>query len=265
MTRPDVRDVTVTYDDHEVISDLSVGFAAGAVSALVGPNGSGKSTLLRAIADLHRPRAGAVLLDGRAVTSMPARELARRLSFLPQTPLVPEGITVRELVEYGRYPHRTTFGRPRCEDRDAVDWAMDATDTVAFADRPIDHLSGGERQRAWIAMALAQQTGLLLLDEPTTYLDIRYQVEVLDLVRGLVDEHGLTVVLVLHDLNQAAAYADHMVLLRDGRIAARGTPGEVLDRATISEVFGLDVAVDTDVATGVPTCHFYRGRTLARS
>lgn len=260
-----LRDVTVAYDDCEVVSGLSVEFPAGAVTALVGPNGSGKSTLLRAIADLHRPREGAVLLDGRAVTSMAARELARRLSFLPQTPLVPEGITVRELVEYGRYPHRGAFGRPRSEDRTAIDWAMDVTDTVAFADRLIDHLSGGERQRAWIAMALAQQTGLLLLDEPTTYLDIRYQVEVLDLVRGLVDEHGLTLVLVLHDLNQAAAYADRMVLLSDGRIAAQGTPNEVLDRATISEVFGLDVTVDTDAATGVPTCHFYRGRSLSRA
>lgn len=263
MIQPELRDVTVAYDDLEVVSGLSVEFTAGRVTALVGPNGSGKSTLLRAVADLHRPCEGAVLLDGRNVTSMPARELARTLSFLPQSPLVPDGITVRELVEYGRYPHRGSFGRRRPEDVEAVEWALEVTNTVAFGARPVDHLSGGERQRAWIAMALAQRTRLLLLDEPTTYLDIRYQVEILDLVRGLVDEHGLTVVLVLHDLNQAAAYADRMVLLRDGRVAACGSACEVLDRATISQVFGLDVTVETDPRTGVPTCHFYRRRVAA--
>lgn len=177
MTQPELCDVTVAYDDLEVVSGLSVEFPAGQVTGLVGPNGSGKSTLLRAIADLHRPREGAVLLDGRDVTSLPARELARTLSFLPQSPLVPDGITVRELVEYGRYPHRGSFGRRRPEDVEAVEWALEVTNTAAFAARSVDHLSGGERQRAWIAMALAQRTRLLLLDEPTTYLDIRYQVD----------------------------------------------------------------------------------------
>lgn len=265
MTQPELRDVTVAYDGHDVVSALSVEFTAGRVTALVGPNGSGKSTLLRATADLHRPREGVVLLDGRDVTSLPARELARTLSFLPQAPLVPDGITVQELVEYGRYPHRGSFGRRRPEDVEAVDWALGVTNTLAFADRPVDQLSGGERQRAWIAMALAQRTRLLLLDEPTTYLDIRYQVEILDLVRGLVDEHGLTVVLVLHDLNQAAAYADRVVLLREGAIAASGTAREVLDRPTIADVFGLDVTVETDPHTGVPTCHFYRQRVAAHA
>jgi iron complex transport system ATP-binding protein len=265
MTPLCLRDFTVAYEEHDVLSRLSLDVPSGVVTALVGPNGSGKSTLLRAVADLHRPREGAVSLDGRQVVDMHPRELARTLSFLPQAPLIPEGITVRELVEYGRYPHRGPFGRRRPDDAAAVEWALDVTSTTPFADRPVDHLSGGERQRAWIAMALAQRTGLLLLDEPTTYLDIRYQVEVLDLVRGLVDDHGLTVVLVLHDLNQAAAYADRMVLLHDGAIAAQGTPCEVLDRLTISDVFGLDVTVETDSVTGVPTCHFYGRRAAART
>lgn len=263
MAKGSVDGVRVSYGDQVVLSDLSVRFSRGQVTALVGPNGSGKSTLLRAMADLHRPAEGAVLVDGHDVTTFSARELALRLSFLPQATLAPESITVRELVEYGRYPHRGSFGRMRPTDVEAVEWALSATRLHPFADRPIDTLSGGERQRAWIAMALAQRTRLLLLDEPTTYLDIRYQVETLDLVRDLVDDHGLTVVVVLHDLNQAAVYADRMVLLSDGRLAADGPPDHVLRPEVVADVFGLPVTVATDPCTGSPTCQFYRRRRTA--
>jgi ABC-type cobalamin/Fe3+-siderophores transport system ATPase subunit len=264
MPQVETDHITVAHPDQVVLDRLSVQIPGAAMTALVGPNGSGKSTLLRAVADLHRPQSGSVRLDGRVVTRLSPRELARHLSFLPQSPLVPDGITVRDLVGFGRFPHRGRFGRADEDDADAVAWAMEITSCAALADRRVETLSGGERQRAWIALALAQRTGLLLLDEPTTYLDIRYQVEVLDLLHDLVRSHGLTVVVVLHDLNQAAAYADHMLLLHEGRVTAQGTPDAVLSTEAVSAVFGIDVEVSPDPLTGAPTCHFYRRATLAR-
>lgn len=261
MPEIELREVSFGYGERTVLAPLSLTMPSGAVTTLLGPNGSGKSTLLRGIADLHRPDQGDVLLDQRPVRAFPSREFARTVSFLPQAPLVPESITARELVQFGRYPHRGPFGRRTSDDGEAVDWALRVTGTGPFADRQVDTLSGGERQRVWIAMALAQRTGLVLLDEPTTYLDIRYQVEVLDLVRDLVDDHGLTVVLVLHDINQAAAYADWMVVLHEGAVAAQGKPSEVITSPTVSLAFGLDVDVEPDPLTGAPTCHFYRRRT----
>ncbi|PSL03162.1 iron complex transport system ATP-binding protein [Haloactinopolyspora alba] len=242
------------YDSAPVLRDVSVDLTPGGVTVLVGPNGSGKSTLLRTLARLHDPTAGAVTVDGEDAGRLRGRELARRLAFLPQGSPIPAGLTVRELVGHGRYAHRGALGRVRAHDHDAVDWALEVTGTTAFAGRHVDGLSGGERQRAWIAMVLAQQTGVLLLDEPTTYLDLRYQVEVLALVRSLADEHGITVGLVLHDLNQAAAYADQVVVLSDGTVLASGTPDQVLTGATIETAFGLPVHVVAHPLTGRPTC-----------
>ncbi len=247
--------LTLGHGGEPVVRDIGLALAPGEITALVGPNGSGKSTLLRALARLHTPAAGQVVLDGRALQSYRPRELARTLSFLTQSPLIPAGVTVEELVAYGRHPHQGVLTRTTGdEDREAVSWALDATNLHELAARPLDQLSGGERQRAWIAMALAQRTGLLLLDEPTTFLDIRYQIEVLRLVRGLADGHGITVAVVLHDLNQAAAFSDAMVVLAGGRIVSAGPPGEVMTEATIRTAFGIDTTITPDPHTGVPTC-----------
>ncbi|OII65810.1 ABC transporter [Streptomyces sp. CC53] len=248
-------DLTLGHGGAPVARGISVALAPGEVTALVGPNGSGKSTLLRALARLHTPDAGQIVLDGRALGSYRPRELARKLSFLTQSPIVPAGVTVEELVAYGRHPHQGLLARGAgAGDREAVAWALDATNLRPLAERTLDRLSGGERQRAWIAMALAQRTGLLLLDEPTTYLDIRYQIEVLRLVRRLADEHGITVAVVLHDLNQAAAFSDAMVVLADGRIVASGPPAQALTEDTVRTAFRIDTTVTRDPRTGVPTC-----------
>ncbi|MFV2119603.1 ABC transporter ATP-binding protein [Streptomyces sp. Act-28] len=248
------RELTLGHGGEPVARGIGVTPAPGAVTALVGPNGSGKSTLLRALARLHAPDAGRIVLDGRDLAEYRPRELARKLSFLTQSPIVPAGVTVEELVAYGRHPHRGLLARGGDEDREAIGWALDATNLRPLAGRTLDRLSGGERQRAWIAMALAQRTGLLLLDEPTTYLDIRYQIEVLRLVRRLADEHGITVVVVLHDLNQAAAFSDAMVVLADGRIVASGPPARALTEDTVRTAFRIDTTVTLDPRTGVPTC-----------
>ena len=247
--------LTLGHGGEPVVRDIGVTPAPGEVTALVGANGSGKSTLLRALAQLHTPDAGQVVLDGHELSSYKPRQLARKLSFLTQSPLVPAGVTVEELVAYGRHPHQGLFARSTGdEDREAVGWALEATGLRPFAERPLDQLSGGERQRAWIAMALAQRTGLLLLDEPTTYLDIRYQIEVLRLVRRLADDHGITVVVVLHDLNQAAAFSDAMVVLADRAVQASGTPHEVMTQDTIRAAFGIETTIAPDPHTGAPMC-----------
>lgn len=246
--------LTVRYDAQAVVSALSLSITRNEITALVGPNGSGKSTLLKALARLLNPSAGAVYLDGRLITSLPTQAVARELAILPQGPVAPAGITVAELVEQGRYPHAGPLRMLRRQDHAAIREALELTDTARYADRPLDNLSGGERQRAWIALALAQATPILLLDEPTTFLDIGHQLEVLDLVQRLNREHGLTVVLILHDLNQAARYADRMVALHQGQIAADGPPTAVLTTSLLAQVFGVQASIVTDPVTGAPVC-----------
>jgi iron complex transport system ATP-binding protein len=246
--------LTVGYDDAAVVDGLDLAIPAGRITAVVGANGCGKSTLLRALARLLRPRTGAVLLDGRAIGELPSRMVARRLGLLPQSPVAPDGLTVEDLVARGRAPHQGLFRQWSAADAAAVEEALAATGTAALRARPVDELSGGQRQRAWIAMTLAQQTELLLLDEPTTFLDLAHQVEVLDLLDGLVHEHGRTVVMVLHDLNQACRYADQLVAVCDGRVHAAGPPGDVVDAAFVRDVFGLEAAVVADPVTGTPLC-----------
>ncbi|MGA8117670.1 MAG: ABC transporter ATP-binding protein [Actinocatenispora sp.] len=244
----------VGYTATPVLADVDLALAPGTVTVLVGPNGCGKSTLLRTLAGLLLPVAGEVRLGADPLARLSRRELARRLAFLPQAPLVPAGVAVRDLVRHGRYAHRGALGRHTAEDRAAVDWAIEVTSTTGLADRRLDELSGGERQRAWLATVLAQRAGVLLLDEPTTYLDLRHQIEVLEVVRRLAREHGITCCLVLHDLGQAAAYSDHAVMVAGGAIVAAGPPGEVFTAPHIRRAFELDVEVVHDDVTGHLAC-----------
>ncbi|MCZ4541757.1 ABC transporter ATP-binding protein [Dietzia maris] len=240
------------YRDRAVIRDLDLQVPPGAITAIVGANACGKSTLLRSMSRLLRPRGGQVLLDGEQVHHIPAKKLARTLGLLPQSPIAPEGITVSDLVGRGRNPHQGILSRWSRDDDEAVAAALEATGTLKLADRAVDELSGGQRQRVWIAMALAQNTDLLLLDEPTTFLDVAHQVEVLDLLVDLNRDRGTTIVMVLHDLNLAARYADHLVALADGRVHCSGAPDEVLTPEMVRAVFGLDAVVIDDPTSGRP-------------
>ncbi|WP_235485332.1 ABC transporter ATP-binding protein [Streptomyces roseoverticillatus] len=246
------RDLTLAYEDRTVVDGLDLAVPDGEVTIVIGPNACGKSTLLRALGRLLKPACGTVLLDGEDLARIPTRTIAKSLGLLPQTPVAPEAITVADLVARGRQPHQRWWQQWSEDDERAVADAMARTDTTALAERAVDELSGGQRQRVWIAMALAQETDLLLLDEPTTYLDIAHQVEVLDLVRRLNRERGRTVVAVLHDLNQAARYADHLVAMKAGRIVAQGRPADIVTADLVREVFGLQSVVVPDPVTGSP-------------
>jgi iron complex transport system ATP-binding protein len=247
-----VEDLALGYGDRTVIEQLDLVVPPGRITAIVGANACGKSTLLRSMSRLLAPRQGRVVLDGKEVHRTPAKELARTLGLLPQSPIAPEGITVADLVGRGRHPHQGMFSRWSREDDAAVASALASTGTTALAERSVDELSGGQRQRVWIAMALAQQTDLLLLDEPTTFLDVSHQVEVLDLLTDLNRERGTTIVMVLHDLNLAARYADHLVALANGRLHAAGEPGQVLTEDGVRAVFGLESRVIVDPTSGKP-------------
>lgn len=251
---PDLRarGLHLAYDDRLVVEDLDLVIPSGRITAIVGANACGKSTLLRALARLLAPRQGVVELDGRALRSVPTRELAQRLGILPQTPVAPEGLTVIDLVSRGRSPHQTWWRQWSKADELAVHEALAATGMTELANRAVDELSGGQRQRAWIAMAVAQGTPVLLLDEPTTYLDLAHQIDVLDLVTDLNRREHRTVVMVLHDLNQACRYADHVIAMKSGRIAAEGTPAEVITAGTVEDVFDLRCQVTTDPVSGTP-------------
>ncbi|WP_308188273.1 ABC transporter ATP-binding protein [Nocardioides sp. R-C-SC26] len=244
--------VTVGYGEKPVVSDLSLAIRDGAVTTIIGPNGCGKSTMLRTMARLLKPTEGQVMLDDEPITSVATRDIARRLALLPQTPVAPEGLRVRDLVARGRHPHQRWFSQWSQDDEGVVAAALAMTDTTDLADRALDQLSGGQRQRAWIAMTLAQDTDLMLLDEPTTYLDLAHQVEVLDLVSRLNRERSRTIVMVLHDLNLAARYSDVVVVMKAGQIVAQGDPAEVFTEPLLAEVFGLDADVLPDPRTGLP-------------
>src|SRR5690606_4432536 len=244
--------VRLGYGDRIVVDGLDLGIEAGTVTAIIGPNGCGKSTLLRALGRLLKPADGLILLDGKRIEKMPTREVARELAVLPQAPIAPEGLTVADLVARGRHPHQSWYRQRSAEDEAAVSSALAMTGLLDLAERPLDELSGGQRQRAWISMALAQGTELLLLDEPTTFLDLAHQVEVLELVRRLHREAARTIVMVLHDLNLAARYADRLVAMRDGRVIAAGSPHEVLTEGPLARVFDLDAVGVADPVAGTP-------------
>jgi iron complex transport system ATP-binding protein len=244
--------VRLAYGEREVAHDLSIAIPPGKMTVIVGPNASGKSTLLRALARLLKPVGGTILLDGQDISRLPTRDVATRLGILPQSPTAPEGITVTDLVARGRYPHQRWFRQWTSDDESVVTRAMVATGTLELAGRSVDELSGGQRQRVWIAMALAQETDLMLLDEPTTFLDLAHQVDVLDLLADLNQREGRTIVLVLHDLNHACRYAHHLVAMKDGGLVAEGPPSAVVDRQLVRDAFDIDCRVISDPVAGTP-------------
>lgn len=246
------RSLRLGYDGADVVEALDIDIAPGKITVLVGANACGKSTTLRALARLLKPRGGVVTLDGKDIHSMPTKVLATRIGILPQSPTAPEGITVADLVGRGRFPHQKWFRQWSAHDRRAVAWALEATGTAEIAHRPVDELSGGQRQRVWIAMALAQETEVLMLDEPTTYLDVHHQVDVLDLIVQLNKEQGRTIVVVLHDLNLACRYAHHLIAMKKGRIAAQGAPAGIVTEELVEDVFGLRSKVIEDPVSHTP-------------
>lgn len=244
----------VGYGDEMIVRDVDLAIKPGTITALVGPNGCGKSTLLKAFARVLPPKSGRVTLDGAPIGSYPTRDVARKLALLPQGPVAPEGLTVTELVAQGRFPHQTLLRQWSPGDRAAVERAMALTDLETFADRPVHSLSGGQRQRCWLAMVLAQDTSLLLLDEPTTFLDLKVQVDLMSLLARIVAEEGRTMLLVLHELNLAAAFADHVVMMREGRVVAEGAGVDVIRPEELWQVFELRSDVIADPLTGRPVC-----------
>lgn len=245
--------ITVGYDRTTILSDLSLRLPKGKITALIGPNGCGKSTLLKALSRILAPTSGRILLNGETVHGMSDKAVAQKISLLPQTLVNPEGITVQQLVEYGRTPYLSHWGRLTEEDRAQVAMAMGETGVLDLAQRPLEALSGGQRQRVWIAMILAQNTDIVMLDEPTAYLDLSHQVELMNMMRAMNDK-GKTVVVVLHDLNQACRYCDHLVVLKEGAIVAEGDPESVFDAELLSDVFNLKATVIPDPIAGTPMC-----------
>lgn len=254
MAKLSAKELCLSYETVQVFENIDLTIPEGKVTILIGANGCGKSTVLRALARLLKPQKGVVYLDGIEIHKQSTKEVAKKLAILPQGPQTPEGLTVKELCYYGRHPYKGVFSKNTDEDHKMVQWALTATKIDDLADRPLDALSGGQRQRAWIAMALAQGTELLLLDEPTTYLDLAHQIEVLELLRELNKEYGKTIVMVLHDLNQAARYADNLVSISQGKIYQQGTPIDVFTEEMIRKVFGLESMIIKDPVEGTPMC-----------
>lgn len=254
MSEINAQSLTLAYDNSTIIDGLSVVIPSGEITTLVGPNGCGKSTLLRGISRLLKPKQGSVMLNAQDIWRLPTKELAKQLGILPQGPVAPEGLTVHELVAQGRYPHQSWFQQWSLEDEKVTLEALEITGITDFADRPLDTLSGGQRQRAWIAMTLAQDSDVILLDEPTTFLDLAYQIDVLDLLHDLNCQRGKTIIMVLHDLNHACRYASHIIALSSGRIAAQGKPGDIVTESMVREVFGIECRIITDPVTHTPLC-----------
>ncbi|MDJ0726374.1 MAG: ABC transporter ATP-binding protein [Prochloraceae cyanobacterium] len=254
LNRLKTKQLTLGYDNKPIVVDLNVAIATGKITVLVGANGCGKSTLLRGLARLLKPRGGMVYLDGKAIYKLSTKTVAKRLGMLPQTPVAPEGLTVRDLVAQGRYPHQNWLQQWSAEDERMVEEALTITAMKELSSRSLDSLSGGQRQRAWIAMTLAQDTDILLLDEPTTYLDLSHQVDLLDLLHELNENKGKTIAMVLHDLNLACRYADHLIAIKQGRIYAEGAPEQIMTVNMVQDVFNLDCQIVPDPIAGTPMC-----------
>ena len=253
--RLELKNITSGYDGHPIIEDLNLTIPQGKITALIGANGCGKSTLLKTICRIIKPMAGQVLLGGQDMHAMDSRRLAKEVAILPQNPSAPGALTVRDLVMYGRAPHKSSlFARSSKEDRKMVDWALAETDSTDYADRAIANTSGGQRQRAWIAMAIAQDTDILFLDEPTSFLDVAHQLDVLHMVEQLNKKYGKTIIMVIHELNEAARFADYLVAMKKGQILYQGSPYDVFHKDMLHDVFGIDASVMNDPRTGRPFC-----------
>lgn len=251
------EDLAISYGDVQIVEGLDLSIPSGKVTSIIGPNGCGKSTILKTMARMMKPKSGAVLLDGKAIHTQSTKEVAKKMAILPQSPEAPSGLTVAELVSFGRYPYQSGFGKLTPEDHKVVAWALKVTNMEDFRQRPIEALSGGQRQRVWIAMALAQETELLLLDEPTTYLDLAHQLEVLQLLDQLNREQNRTIAMVIHDLNLAARFSDYMVAVRAGEVICEGPPQKVMTPAVLKKVFEIDAEIVTDPRNGTPVCLTY--------
>lgn len=248
------HNLTLSYDDAVIARDLDIEIPDGKITVLIGPNGSGKSTILRALARLLKPKQGDVVLDGHSIQKLSTRDVAQRLAILPQLLTAPETLSVEDLVWYGRHPHRTSVLSADPTGRSTVDWALQVTSMQQLRHHPVDHLSGGQRQRDWIALCLAQGTDLLLLDEPTTFLDLAYQLDVLELLARLNQTEGKTIVMVLHDINMSGEYADHVIAVREGKVVAQGPPSAVITVDLLRGVFGLESQIMSHPITGKPMC-----------
>ncbi|EEO5854094.1 ABC transporter ATP-binding protein [Listeria monocytogenes] len=244
----------ISYDKRIIVDGLDIAIPANKITALVGANGSGKSTILKTMSRLMKPSKGAVYLDGKTIHSQPTRDVAKQLAILPQNPSAPDGLTVFELISYGRSPHQSSFKSITAKDHEIIFWSLRVTNLMELADRPIDSLSGGQRQRAWIAMALAQETDVLFLDEPTTFLDMTHQLDVLNLLKQLNQSENRTIVMVVHDLNHASRYAHHMITIKEGKVIAEGTPTNVMTEQTLEDVFNIKADILIDPRSGVPLC-----------
>lgn len=259
------RHLTLTYNGTPIVQDLTLAIPTGKITVLVGANGCGKSTLLRGLARLLKPTQGAVYLDGKSIAQRPTKLVAQQLGLLSQNPMAPEGLTVKDLVAQGRYPYQNWMQQWSSQDEQFVQQALETTNLSEFSNRPLETLSGGQRQRAWIAMSLAQNTEILLLDEPTTFLDLAHQVEVLDLLYDLNQHQGRTIVMVLHDLNQASRYADYLVAMKAGWIFAAGKPQTVITEEMIQAVFDLKCRIYLDPLTGTPMCIPIPGKNKSKN
>ncbi|NFM44852.1 ABC transporter ATP-binding protein [Clostridium botulinum] len=249
--------LAIAYEDKLIVNGLNMNIPKGKITTIIGPNGCGKSTVLKTVGRILKPKEGLVYLNGDDIRNLSTKEVAQKMAILPQSPQAQGGLTVGELVSYGRFPHKKGFGKLSPEDKKVIEWALDITKLTELEVTMVDNLSGGQRQRVWIAMALAQQTDLILLDEPTTYLDMSYQLEVLELLYNLNREESCTIVMVLHDLNLAARFADYMIAIRDGSIIKCGTPKEIMTKEVLKDTFNIDAEIVWGSKTGRPTCISY--------
>ncbi|MBM7693042.1 iron complex transport system ATP-binding protein [Peribacillus deserti] len=249
--------LTIGYEERIIVQNLNLDIKPGKITAIIGPNGCGKSTILKTMARLHPASSGAVYLDGKMIHKTPTKEIAKKLAILPQSPEAPDGLTVFELISYGRTPHQSGLSRLTQHDQTMIEWALDVTGLKHLQNQPVDTLSGGQRQRAWIAMSIAQETDLLLLDEPTTYLDLAHQLEVLHLLEKLNRDDKRTIIMVIHDLNQAARFAHQLVALKQGEIVKQGTPDQVINTEILRQVFNIETDIVTDRRTGKPAMLSY--------
>ncbi|MCA1029041.1 ABC transporter ATP-binding protein [Cytobacillus kochii] len=257
LSRLFTEDLRIAYGDREIVKNLNMMIPDGEITAIIGPNGCGKSTVLKTIARIIQAKAGSVYLDGKQISKESTKAIAQKMAILPQSPDAPEGLTVSELVSYGRFPYQKGMGRLTAKDRQVIDWALQVTGIAEFKDREVDALSGGQRQRVWIAMALAQETDIILLDEPTTYLDMCHQLEVLELLKELNQLENRTIVMVIHDLNHAARFADYLIAMRAGKIIKNGAAKEVMNKQILREVFNIDAEIGIDPRTQKPICLTY--------